>query len=86
LSQKPSERSLPTRRGFLVGLLSLAVFAPAGCGSDSGGDFGQQFEKPKDSGPNTAPTVETPPPSRRRSDEIREDRENARKKAAGRTR
>src|SRR5690242_2378745 len=47
LSENPTERSIPTRRGFLAGLIGLAAIATAGCGSDSGGDFGQQFEKPK---------------------------------------
>jgi hypothetical protein len=86
LSQRPSERSLPTRRGFLVSLLGLATIATAGCGgSDGSGDFGQKFDKPKDAGPTAASPVEAPP-IRRRSDEIREDRENAQKKTGGRRR
>lgn len=82
LNQRGIERPFRTRRGFLAGLLGVAplVLLTAGCDSGGSGDgeYGQQFEKPKDAAAGAAGTSA---PTQSRADMIKEDQEKPKNKA-----
>ena len=85
MSERSRDRAIRTRRGFLAALLgtaSLAAIASPGCSSDGDGDYGQKFDKPNDP---AAGAASAPPETatKRRSQDIAEDRENAKKKSQG---